>query len=195
VGRDVLLGAAWGAVLALLIAVSIALPGWLGRAPSPPFDGQLALLLGLRNNVGLLLSWPLNATASGLGALLGLLLMRLMLRREGLAAVALAVLLGVPWGFGVELPWWLGVSLGLLIMGGLAAVLLRFGLLACVMGLLVTDQILTTPASLDLSGWTATPTIFTGLVLAALVGYGLMISLGGRSPFGGDGGAAEADRG
>jgi hypothetical protein len=63
------------------------------------------------------------------------------------------------------------------------AVLLRFGYLAFLTGLLFVVLMTSAPLTTDLSAWYAPSTLAAGLTLAGLAAFGALTSLGGRSLF------------
>ena len=83
VGRDVLIGATWGALVCLFSALVSRLPAWLGLPIEPPGDiMMLGSLLGLRDVASRLLDFVMGGILLGLGALLLYLILRFVLRRE-----------------------------------------------------------------------------------------------------------------
>jgi hypothetical protein len=100
---------------------------------------------------------------------------------------------------------WLAVGVTLLLASGLAAnqdffnvwswlfavaiwvvllaVILRLGLLASVISFLIASALTNLPYTTDLSAWYAGPLYLVLLILAALVGWGVYVTLAGRSLF------------
>jgi hypothetical protein len=113
-----------------------------------------------------------DAIQLGTGALLLFLLLRLLLRRDGLATGAfLLVLTAIQMvnlvGDLGRAPWLL-VSLSLLIMGSYTWLLLRFGLLSAIAGMYVLHVLLAFPLTTELGSWKGGPTVFLMLLLVTL---------------------------
>jgi hypothetical protein len=167
VGRDVLVGATWGAALSFVFAVAQRIPGWLGLPADAPDWYLLSAVLGPRAAGARVLAILQEGVLLGLGALLLYLILRLVLRRELPAAFAVAALLTVNVAAQSELLW-LAVPVGLLCMGSYVFVLLRFGLLAACTGPFFANCLLGFPFTVDLGSWQAGPTL-TVLPLVALI--------------------------
>lgn len=71
--------------------------------------------------------------------------------------------------------------------GGLFAmtILLRLGLLACVVMLFFTALLARGPVTLDLDAWNIGTSLVALLLVAALALYGFTVALAGRPAFGG----------
>jgi serine/threonine-protein kinase len=172
VGRDVLIGGAWGALLAVCLLLACMVPQWLGQPPVSPWRGVYETLLGTRELLAFTFGLLVDAIQLGMGALLLFLLLRLLLRRDGLATGGfLLVLTAIQV---VELvgdlgraPWLL-VSVSLLIMGSYTWLLLRFGLLSAIAGIYVLHLLTKFPLSTELGSWRGGPTIFLMLLLVTL---------------------------
>jgi serine/threonine-protein kinase len=182
VGRDVLVGAAWGVGVAFFLPLTLLLLRSAGQAALEPVRTELDLTLGLRRCLASAIGFHLGALLLAMGSLLALTLLRLLLRRERLAALGLAALLtGLQAAGNFEVVPWLALPLALVLMGSYTWVLLRFGLLAAAIGIAVADIILTTPLTPDLGSWLGAPTLFTLAWVAALALHGFRHSLG-RGP-------------
>jgi serine/threonine-protein kinase len=195
VGRDLLVGGLFGLFCALVR---------LGAAWAPVLQGQPVrptpqVLFGSFNNVLFGIVCDLNSAMDyGWIFLTLLLLASLLLRRRWLA---IALLYVVGWVYfsltdgasPAEL-----VSTGL-IVAACVLVLLRFGILALVLGFYMADLLLGRPFTLHFSAWYIGSTVVYLLIAAGLVGYGFVISLGGRPLLGEaffeDGGTREGGRG
>ena len=94
VARDLLAGMAVGTVIALVSGRGVAAPGLLGRAAEPQWTDGLDALLGVRYGLDLLFTVPLAAAGLATGTFLLLVLLRLVLKRELLAAAVLVVVVG-----------------------------------------------------------------------------------------------------
>jgi hypothetical protein len=168
VARDLLAGLATGALVAVDLVVGVRLPGWLGRAPSEPLSGDgVATLLGLRYSLHVLWITPLAAAGLAMGSFLLLVLLRFLLKREGVAAGILVLVVGTLNGLRWDLPLVWGVPLSLVVMAVFVLVALRFGLLAFVVSATVADLWLQNPLSTELSGFKGQPTLFVSAVLLA----------------------------
>jgi serine/threonine-protein kinase len=91
VGRDILLGAGMGALFALVLHVTNALPTWLpamGQTPVPP---DTRLLFGGRRMVAALLSLPGQSLQPVLSITSGLFLLRLAFKSSRIALVGIIV--------------------------------------------------------------------------------------------------------
>jgi hypothetical protein len=88
---------------------------------------------------------------------------------------------GVPQAVGY-LP--LAVPIAMMSAALIYLVLLRFGFLAHLTGLLFAVLLSISPLTTDLSAWYAGSGLVCALTLAGLAGYGLIVSLGGRRLFG-----------
>ena len=95
VGRDVLIGATWGAACTVLMALAIRLPASMGLAPLDPLPAELDPLLGPGHLLGLLIGWQIDGLILGLAALLLFLVLRLLLRHDLAAACVLVAVLTV----------------------------------------------------------------------------------------------------
>jgi hypothetical protein len=168
VGRDILVGFAWAIGLFLLTPLVRLLPSLFGQAgPEPPM-GELEALQGpgfLASNV---LEMASGSILYAMGVLLAFVLLRLVLRRDSLATVALAAVVCIPGALGAWDAAWAVAVLGLLWTASWIALLLRFGLLAGIAGMFANETIGNLPLTPDLSSWTATPTVLALLLLAAL---------------------------
>ncbi len=159
VGRDVLIGMIWGAGLAVVLLVCERVPVWLGHAAPLPEGGFVDTLLGPGPRLSLVLGMPVNSTLLGLGALLLFLILRLLTRRDWLAAVLIvAILLVNQVGQAEESPW-LMVPLGLIIFGTYVVLLLRFGVLSAIVGVYTLNLLIGPPQSTDPGSWTASATV------------------------------------
>jgi hypothetical protein len=179
VGRDVLLGATWGALVALGLVAAAWLPVWLGRPGFDPFGEHLHGLLGFRESVAGSLGLIQGDILISLGSLLFYLVLRFLLRRDGPALVALVVVLA---GLRVALdpePLWLMAPVWLVFMGLYVFLLFRFGLLAAIAGLFVLDSLLAVPLTTNLGAWYAGPTIFAVTLVAAIGLLAFRASRGG----------------
>jgi serine/threonine-protein kinase len=189
VGRDLLVGGLLGVTTTLLPQVQALLPGWMGLAPPTPL-GIREDLLG--QGLGLLLIGQLVALFAAQGQFFVLFALVVLLRRPAPAiavAYAAGVLVLVSAGSATGLARVFGlVPLSVLIaMTSLALayfVLLRFGFLAHVVGLLSTALLSNSPLTTDLAAWYAGSGSVCALTLAGLAVYGFMVSLGGRRLFG-----------
>jgi hypothetical protein len=179
VGRDVLIGATAGVAVALLRQAEFIAARALGIAPPPPFESPLEGLANWQQFASLFLFIQAEALTSALGWLLILLLVRIVTRRDSIAAVV-AVLVVLPIttlpGDFLLLELFLGLVIAALSLG----VLFRFGLLALIVGIFVSNSLTRLPITLNASEWYVGRSLIALLCLSALMIYGFHTSLGGR---------------
>jgi hypothetical protein len=185
VGRDALIGAVWGVLSAFAFPAALRLlPSWVGQPPPGPLPGYLEGLLGFRQLAAFLVFMVLNATLLATGALLLFLLMRLSLRRERPAAIALVAILTAFDAAQMDEAAWLALPICLFIMGSYSLLLLRFGLLAAIAGLYTLNLLLALPLTTDLGSWMGGATVTVLTVVIALGLYAYSTALGSRPLFG-----------
>jgi hypothetical protein len=178
VARDTLVGMAAGSLIVVLIAVALRLPEWLGQAPAELSfnDWGLDALLSLRYAFAQMLTQPLAAIALTTGSFLVLALLRLLFRREWLAAAVFVALTGTIQALRWDLPFGWGLLLALLIMLDFVLVALRFGLVAFMVAAFTVDLMLMLSTTVDLGSWTSEPTRVMALAVFALATYAFRFS-------------------
>ena len=176
VGRDVLFGVILGAVWILIYQVRTALTM---RSGAPPGFNSTDYLIGGRHALG---AWLINVPGAIQGTLLFfflLFVLRVLLRKEWLAAivfVALWVALRILGSNhpGIEgLPWALLYTIAVIVV-------FRFGFVALAVGLFVTDTMLNVPLTLDFSAWYASSSLLPLLSVAVLAVWGFYNALAGQ---------------
>jgi len=183
VGRDLLVGILTGALWNVLTQSMVLAPKWMGKTPLAPTKSlDLIQFNGIRIVAGDLL---LNATFFIFGSLaffFVFFLLRLLFRREWIAAVVLLGLLAGPELLG-EHPFL--NAMGIAIVYGIAIlILIRFGLLALVVSLTLRNELSAYPLTAHVGAWYGQPTIFVFSVLVALAIFGFYTSTTGKARFG-----------
>jgi len=183
IGRDILVGGAFGVAILLVGRVVALTPGWLGR-PQAPVANRLYTLLGVREMVGeFFYSGVTLMVLLGVACLFGLLLLHIIFRRKEWLAI------GVAWFLLTAASAMTGRSfLTGLVYGAISAALLigvatRFGLLAVTTTLFFTSFIGNCPLTTDFGVWYAPSTIFALVVTVLLVTYAFYIALAGQKVF------------
>ena len=174
VGRDALVGAVWAPASGSCDPCRRSCRNGSVTAPRRPWIKYLDGFLGPSFVLRVIVAFPLNAIGLAVAALLLLMLLKMLLRRERWAALALAILLtalqAIEQGAQGDAPWWLNLTVAAAIMSTFTALLLRFGLLSAVVGLTVANMLLVFHLSTDFSSWRSGPTVDVLIVLVALVG-------------------------
>jgi hypothetical protein len=168
VGRDTLIGLAWAVAFVLLMPISRLLPAWLGQAGPEPTMGWYETLQGPGFLLSGLLQLATSAILYSMGVLLLFVLMRLLLRRDLLAMAGVAVVTVVPGVLGTPDALWLAAVVPVVWAVSWIALLLRFGLLAAIVGLFANEILESLPLTTDLGAWTAGPTLAAMGLLALL---------------------------
>jgi hypothetical protein len=182
VGRDLLFGSLLGTVVALVALTDMSLPGWLGDTPGRPGSVALSSLGRVRLVVGELLDGVVHSITFPMVILVLFLLLLVLLKRQWLASAAILVLFG---GLASTISThWYQVPFIMLWMAVMLFALLRLGLVAAVVVEAVGRSFLSQPLTTDFGVWWAGGTIGMLVVVALIAGYGFIVSLGGRSPFG-----------
>lgn len=180
VGRDLLVAAAGGAVLALLPKLEYILRARIEGTPPAPVLAWTAPLLGVRHMAANLVSFPAQSLLFGILATLVFVLLRGLLRREWAAAAVLIALSALP---DFMEKGSVGAAFGAL--GGLAHVLIliRLGLLALIALAVFTDylnHVLTT----DLSLWYAPTSVFLIALVVGLAIFAFRSAVAGKPVWG-----------
>jgi serine/threonine-protein kinase len=149
VGRDVLWGAALGVCWALMLRM---LDASAFRQPPAVFPGAIELLLGVRSSMGVVFEEAPYAIRNTLLYFFLLVVLRVLLRRQWMAAVAFAALFGVLSAMGEDRPIAEGI-IGFVYFGMGALAILRWGVLTLVVGSFVLALLIDIPATLDTSAW------------------------------------------
>jgi len=176
VGRDLLYSVGIGALLKVIDLLHSAVRG----AAAPPMFPDLSALLG----VSAVTSRVLNLFANDLTGLLLLFfllfVLRVLLRKEWVAMIAVTAIIASLSIAQAGAGWqWLDVLFAVAGVMVMATAVLRFGLIAAIVGYAIGD-ILDLPHTLDFSAWYAGTVAVPLLLLALLAVYGFRTSLGGR---------------
>jgi len=181
VGRDLLIGVAYGVVLSLFEVSDNFLLPFFGKTAPEPGGLDATALLGVRYAIGALLFYVLAFVLYALLIFFFLFLLRLVLKRDWLAAIVV-VLIGASTNQGGEYPLMTFAFLGLIWLS-ILLVLKRFGVLTLVVGLVVQNVLAVFPTTSHLSRWYASAGLAGILVIVGLAIYGFYTGLAGRSLF------------
>ena len=179
VGRDALVGLAWAVLVFFLTPLRYVLPPLVGQAPPEPLFGYLDSLQGPGTLVSVTLAAASESVVYALGVLLLFVLVRSLLRRDGLAALALAAIMLLPTAVGAAEGAWFAVPAAVVWTLSWVLLLLRFGLLAASVGLFVYELLYVFPITTDLQSWKAGPTLLALLLLALLAVTAFRNAVGG----------------
>lgn len=178
VGRDILIGCVAGSGGFCLLGLRILADLRFGYS-SPLVRANLDTLLGTASFVSVISSQFAGASlAFPLGILFLFLLMRIVLRNDGLAAAASVVLVFLPGN--VSIDGWIGGLFGVIYGSLLMFVLIRFGLIGLSGFYVVALFPSTFPITLQTSAWYFAAGFAAMLVTVAIALYAFRISLGGR---------------
>jgi hypothetical protein len=182
VGRDLLVGCALAAVFVPLEYVSYHLASWIGVRADDPL-GRMALnsLLGTRMALSEIASLGVWCIFWGLATLFLLFLLRVLLRRDWIAAMLFVVISTVYFsGPGGSPLTWIVVAFESAIGYFL---LTRFGLLALTASYAFCNLLYRFPVTPQLSAWYSGIGLAGVVLMLALAGYAFHTSLGGRPLF------------
>jgi hypothetical protein len=176
VGRDVLFGVILGVVWILIYQVRVALTIRYGAYPSL-YPSEY--LMGGRYALGV---WLIQIPGAIQGTLLFfflLFVLRVLLRKEWLAAIVFVALWVALRTLGSDYPWIDGSAWALL-YGVAAVVAFRFGFVALAVGIFSTDLLINAPLTLDFSFWYAISSWLPLLSVAALALWSFYNVLAGQ---------------
>ena len=133
--------------------------------------------------LGLIVYFAIDTLNFALAMLGTLLLIRVIVRNQRMSVV-IWVLSVATLNLGVgPMPWDLAFAVALAAFA--VAVLLRFGLVSTAVMLLFTDLMTRLPITLNARAWYFPLSMLTMFLIGGLAVYGFIVSLAGRSPFGG----------
>jgi serine/threonine-protein kinase len=177
VGRDLLYGIGFAALLNLSTAAAVALHGRSGQPVFPPLNA----LEGVRAEVASVIVSVPAAIFTALLFFFMLFLFRLVLRKDWIAGAAFVLIITLATTISSTTPW-VDYPINALAVGIFAFALLRFGLLAAIVTS-IADQILLMGGLLDFSAWYAGMAVLPFVMIALLLVYGFRVSLAGRTVF------------
>ena len=176
VGRDILLGVMLGVVWILIFEFSY-IP--LARMGAAPQLNSAAYLLGGRQAFGQWLMQIPSSIAGTLQFFFLLLGLKVLLRRDWIAAIAfVALLVGMRALQSTHLA--VDVPTLLLVFAVLVLIVFRFGLVPLFVASFTVDMLGNVPFTADFSAWYMGTTLLTLLSVVALAGWGFYHSLGGE---------------
>jgi hypothetical protein len=170
-----------GAGLAVILQGAELIPVWLGHAAPVPGAGQAETLLGVRRLLSRVTAAPVDATVLGLGALLLYLILRLITRRDWIAALMIVAILTVNQVGQMGEALWFSVPLSLLIYGTYVTLLLRVGVLAAIAGPFTANLLLGPPHTWALGSWMGSATAVVVPLLLVLALFAFRTALGGHT--------------
>jgi Protein kinase domain len=179
VGRDVLVGAAAGALVALLFQLSILIPYSLGRLPDDPIS-----IYSNQPTAGPVYGLAVIFAAAVLPTLAGFFMIFvyfLIIRREWLAAAAYALTFMIPVCMAPTENRDVLVLTVVLYSALLVFLYLRFGLLSVAAMSIAGDLVSSTPVTFDFSAWYSGGSLVYLAVLVGLVVYGFIVASGGQA--------------
>jgi serine/threonine-protein kinase len=183
VGRDLLLGTVAGVALTVAYFLFLAAPGWLGVPQPAPGSNISGLTITSLRHVGFrLLVNQYSALLFGLVFLFVLVLLRVLLRSDILAALVFCLVVAGPARYEAS-PY--ALASGAVRAVVLYALLMRGGLLRLVAALFVLFSLIEASLTLDPSRWYAAHALPVVLVVVALSAYGFRTALAGKTAFGG----------
>ena len=181
VGRDLLIGAAYGVLLTVVEQSDNFLMPLLGKLSPMPGGLQTSSLLGARQALGSLLFYILFFILYGLLIFFLLFLLRLVLRKDWIAALVV-VIIGTITNTGGEYPVATFLFAGI-IWASIILILKKFGLLALVVGLVVQNVLIVFPTTSHLSRWYAAAGLAGIVAITVTVAFGFYTALGGQPLF------------
>jgi serine/threonine-protein kinase len=181
VGRDLLIGAAYGVLLTVFEQSDNVLLPLFGKLPPMPGGLGSSGLLGVRPALGALLFYILFFVLDSLLIFFFLFLLRLILRKDWIAALVL-VLVGAGTNTGGEYPIATFVSAAV-IWVSVVLILKKFGLLALVVGFVVQNVLIVFPTTAHFSRWYANAGLAGIVVIALAAAYGFYTALAGQPIF------------
>jgi hypothetical protein len=181
VGRDVLIGTAYGVVLSLVEnSDNLILPLFGKLAPMPNFaSGET--LLGVRPVLGSIFFYTWVFVLYSLLIFFLIFLVRLAVKKDWLVALVI-VFLGAVTNTGGDY-FWATFLFSAAIWLSIYIVLRRFGLLALIVGLVVQNMLVAFPMTSHLGRWYASGAIAGMAVIAALALFAFYNALAGQPLF------------
>ncbi|MGB2603123.1 MAG: hypothetical protein WBC78_05985, partial [Candidatus Sulfotelmatobacter sp.] len=176
VGRDILFGVMLGVLWILIIQIRSIVTIHMGAVPSL---GQIEYLAGGREALGAWLTQIPSSILGTLGFFFLLLGLKIVLRKDWLAAIAFVALYALPQGLTSShvavdlLTWTLVYAIAVLIV-------YRFGLIPLACAIFTVNMLSNVPFTADFSAWYMSTFILTLLSVVALAGWGFYHSLGGE---------------
>jgi serine/threonine-protein kinase len=182
VGRDILIGAVFGALQILNNYLAFIIPKWLGLPLNTPFlDAQS--VLGMRHFMPEFAGLFTSSLFISFILLFMLVLLLILLRRKWMAGLAtwmiLAGVLSLAFGDGPAVSRLFPLTGALIAVG----VLYRYGLLASVASGFIFHSWVFFPITTKLSAWWAADFIPVLIIYAALILYAFHTSLAGQPLF------------
>ncbi len=184
VGRDILFGAALGA---MIHAVSIG-SGYLSLKAGHPFSAQvpnLDFLLGTPEVIARILNHVFNAVLNALFAVFGMVLLKIILKRERVAVVvAIALTMGLAARGIFDTSGAAAIALNLIaatiVITTIVMTIYKLGLVAILVLLFVNFVMSSAIVTLDVSKWFFGDSVLVLAIPIALAFYGFYISRGGE---------------
>lgn len=179
VGRDVLIGIAYGVLLGAFEAMDNILLPLFGGLPPQPGTPSMASMIGMRSTLGSIFAYTWVYVLFSLGVFFILFLLRLVVKRDWIAALVI-VFLGAVTNTGGDY-FWATFLASAVIWLSIYLVLRRFGLLALVVGLVVQNMLVTFPMTSHLSRWYASGAIAGITVIIAIALFAFYNALAGQA--------------
>ena len=177
VGRDVLIGATVGSGVLLVGALVDLWRRYLG--PWTPNLDNSEVLAGIRGTLATCLAGGSHAIRETLMFFLLIFLLRVLLRNQWVAAAAFALIFAVANLSSANHPILNGV-VSFLVLGGFAFVVLRWGILAMAVAILVSNIIGSAPITAHSSAWYMGSAVFMLAWPLALTAWAFHTAIAGR---------------
>jgi len=183
VGRDILIGAAFGvAILLCNFYLANLVPQLLGYPPPMPwFDFPATQLLGIHSFGFAFMQQIFGALIQSFILLFILFLLYMIVRRERVAAIVLWVIATAALSLTHETP--AGIPFSVLTTLMVVWLLYRYGLLALISAIFILHLTIFYPVTSDFSAWYATDFVLALFISLVLVVFGFYTSLAGQPLF------------
>jgi protein kinase-like protein/zinc ribbon protein len=185
VGRDILIGAVYGVLLALFETCDNFVLPWLHKLRPMPGTPATDTLVGIRAAIGSIFHYTWIFVLYTLLIFFLLFLVRFVVKKDWLAAPVI-VFLGAITNTGGDY-FWSTFLASAVIWFSIYMMLRRFGLVALIVGLVVQNILAVFPITSHLGRWYASAGTMGMLVIVGVAFFGFYNALAGQSLFSDDG--------
>jgi serine/threonine-protein kinase len=178
VGADILIGVAFGLFWSVLLLLMFLYGQTRGDAPNA---GGVDSLLGLRYLAAGFVGQLASSVGSVFASFFMMFLLRVVLRKQWLAAAAFVALWVAQTTLSRDELW--TIPFEVVVYGVFALLVLRYGIVPLIVSVLTADCLLNAPITLDFSSWYIASSLVSLLLFLGIALYGFRCTLAGKPLF------------